>query len=218
LHLLFEVLLSNEFVSQVFLESEHTNVIGKFFSQYIGEIRFNIGRLEGNSFVGWAIMHVLHHARESNEQFSDHSSDQMNTEGLVFHVGFKHVINASASLSSRLEFDSLVGVGLHNTGQDDLLNLSNSHLLTESIASLTTSLLSLSFFLFTENTLTLCFSLSVDLVENSLLVTESLGLQAGGESLTNAGFLLLFGIDVEPGLGVQLGDEVGPEGKVLSGA
>ena len=142
----------------------------------------------------------------------------MNTEGLVFHVGLKHVINASASLSSRLEFDSLVGVGLHNTGQDDLLNLSNSDLLTESIASLTTSLLSLGFFLFTENTLTLCFSLSVDLVENSLLVTESLGLQAGGESLTNAGFLLLFGIDVEPGLGVQLGDEVGPEGKVLSGA
>jgi len=142
----------------------------------------------------------------------------MNTEGLVFHVGFKHVINAGTSLSSRLEFDSLFVVGLHNTGQDNLLNLSNSDLLTESIASLPTSLLSLGFFLFTENTLTLCFSLSIDLVENSLLVAESLGLQAGGESLTNAGFLLLFGIDVEPGLGVQLGDEVGPEGKVLSGA
>ena len=55
-------------------------------------------------------------------------------------------------------------------------------------------------------------------IDHIVVQRISLGFQAGGESLTNYGFLLLFGIDVEPGLGVQLGDEVGPEGKVLSGA
>lgn len=165
--------------------------------------------------MGWAIMHVLHHAAESNEQFTDHTSDQVDTEGLVFHVGFKHVIDAGATLSSRLELDRLVGVGLHTPRQDDLLNLSDPDLLTQSVASLTPGLLCLSFFLFTENTLTFCFGLSVDLVEDGLLVAESLGLETGDEALTNGGFLLLFGIDIGPGLSVQLWDEVRPEGEVL---
>lgn len=112
----------------------------------------------------------------------------------------------------------MVGVGLYAARQDDLLDLSDPDLLTESVATLLSGLLGFSLFLFTQDTLTLCLGLSVDLVEDGLLVAESLGLETGHERLTNGCCLLRFGIDVHPGLCVQLGDEVRAEGEVLGGA
>ena len=110
------------------------------------------------------------------------------------------------------------GGGIHNPCQDYFLDLSNADLFTSGIPSFTACLLSLGFFLFAEDSLTLGLSFSVDLIENGLFVTESLRFEAGSECFCNSTLLFLLCINVQPGLCVKLRNEVGAECELLGRA
>lgn len=133
--------------------------------------------------MGWAIMHELHHATESNEELTEHATDNVHSEGFVLHIRLEHIIDAGSTDWGSLELNSLIRVGLDDPRQDNFLDLPNTDLLAESIPALTTGLLRFGFFLLAEDALALGLSLSVDLIEDGLLVTEGLRLQAGGEGL-----------------------------------
>lgn len=92
-------------------------------------------------------MHVLHQAAERYEQLTKHASDQVNSKGLVLHIGLKHVVDACAALSSSHKLDGVLWLCLHDSSQDNFLDLSDADLLTKGISPLAASLLGLSLLL-----------------------------------------------------------------------
>lgn len=144
-------------------------------------------------------MGVLHQAGEGQQQLSNHSSHNVDTKGLGFHSRLNDIVDLGGG---SCEFDSLSGVSLDNSSQDDLLHVMNAVLFSESIASVFTSSLGLSILLLLEGTLSLSLSLLVNLVNNGLFVLKSGGVKTHLQSLRNAFVLLVLGVDVQPRLGV----------------
>jgi len=142
---------------------------------------------------------VLHEAGEGQQQLSNHSSHNVDTQGLGFHTRLDDIVDLGGG---SCEFDGLSGVGLNNSSQDNFLHVLNASLFSESIASVLTSSLGLSILLLLEGTLSLSLSLLVNLVNNGLFVLESRGVKTDLEGLRNAFVLLVLGVDVQPGLGV----------------
>jgi hypothetical protein len=158
-------------------------------------------------------MSVLHQAREGHQKLSNHSSHQVDTEGLALHTGLNDIVDLSGV---SLEFYSLSGVSLNDSRENNFLHVLDTSLLTEGITSVLTGSLGLGILLLLKGTLSLSLCLLVNLVDNSLLMLKGASVKTNLQSFSDAFHLLVLGVDVQPGLGVELGDEVGSNSCFLS--
>ena len=148
---------------------------------------------------------VLRQAGESHQKFSNHSSHQVNTEGLAFHSRLNDIIDLS---SASLEFHSLARVGLNDSGEDNFLHVLDTSLFTKSITSVLASSFGLCVFFLLKGTLSLSFGLLVNLVDNSLLMLKGGSVKTNLQSFSDSIILFVFWVDIQPGLSVQLRDEM----------